>query len=462
MIDIMLNHERAAVLARMGMGKSSASLEAVDRLIIAEGVLPLITAPLRVARSTWPEEGRKWAEFAHLKIQPIVGTLDERKAALQNTKADVYTVNYDVIPWLVDYLGDEWPFDMVVADEASRLKSFRLKQGGVRASALGKIAHKKVRRWINLTGTFAPNGLADMWGQMWFIDEGKRLGMTYDAFESRWFGYQRAQQAVNAHKTKIQRIAFPHAEGEITKLIADVAVAFNPKDWFDVKQPVVVPIYVDLPPAARSKYREMERDMFTELAGFDIEAFASAGKVIKCLQLANGAVYTGSDEAVQKDVSHWVEAHTEKLDALESIVNEAEGTPVLVAYHFKPDLVRLKKRFPKGRHINTKKDEDDFKAGLIPIAFVHPQSIGHGVDGFQLITNIIVFYSLWWDLETHDQIIERIGPMRQMQAGLDREVMVYMIMARNTIDEIVAERLIKKRGVQDMTMDTLAFKEVLA
>jgi SNF2 family DNA or RNA helicase len=463
MIDFGLKHERCMLLARMGMGKTSAVLAVTDALLMAGSIRRnLVIAPLRVARSTWPEEIAKWEQFAHLKVQPIVGTLDERKAALRNDKADIYTVNYDVVPWLIDTIGvDNWPFDMVTPDEATRIKSFRLLQGGKRAQALSAIAHKKTRRWLNLTGTFVPNGMADIWGPMWFIDEGQRLGRTYDSFESRWFGYQRAKDAVTAHKTRIKRVTFPHAQGEILGLIKDVSLALNPKDWFPIKQPIVVPVYVDLPAEAKKKYREMERDMFVHLKGYDIEAFASSGKVIKCLQLANGAIYTGSDEQVERDVSHWVEAHDEKLQALESIIEEAQGEPVMVAYHFKPDLARLKKRFPEGRHINTKRDEDDFKAGLIPVAFVHAQSIGHGVDGFQNVCHIIVFFALWWDYETHSQLIERIGPMRQMQAGLDREVMIYLILARGTVDETVAERLDTKRDVMDETMDTLAYKEVL-
>lgn len=198
--------------------------------------------------------------------------------------------------------------------------------------------------------------------------------------------------------------------------------------------------------------------MFTHIGGHDIEAFASSGKVIKCQQLANGAIYTGSDEQVEKDVSHWVPAHDEKLDALESILEENAGEPILVAYHFKPDLSRLKARFPHGRHIDTKRDEEDFKAGRVELAFAHPQSLGHGVDGLQNVCHILVFFALTFDLDPHDQMVERVGPMRQMQAGFDREVLVYQIIARDTIDEVMAERLVVKRGVQDMTMDTLAYK----
>lgn len=460
MIDFGLEHRRGNLLARMGMGKSSATLAIADATLLA-GLSRkwLVTAPLRVARSTWPDEVGKWEEFAHLKMQPIIGSADQRRAALRNDKADIYTINYENIPWLVDTIGvDNWPFDSVAADEASKLKSFRLTQGGKRAQALSKIAHTKVVRWLNLSGGIVPNGLSNLWAPTWFIDQGFRLGRSFSDFENRWFGYQRAKDAVHAHKTKIQRIAFPHAYHEILNAIKDVSLAFNPKDWFPIKDPIVVPVYVDLPPEARKHYRDMERRMFTHIGGHDIEAFASSGKVIKCQQLANGAIYTGSDEQVEKDVSHWVPAHDEKLDALESILEENAGEPILVAYHFKPDLARLKARFPHGRHIDTKRDEEDFKAGRIELAFAHPQSLGHGVDGLQNVCHILVFFALTFDLDPHDQMVERVGPMRQMQAGFDREVLVYQIIARDTIDEVMAERLVVKRGVQDMTMDTLAYK----
>ncbi len=459
LIDFGVEHPRCNLLARPGMGKTPSVLEVYDRLHLAGEVQrALVVAPLRVARSTWPEEPPKWDAFQHLRIQPVIGTAEQRIAALRNDKANIHCINFETLQWLIERLGDDWPFDMVVVDEASKLRSFRLKQGGKRAQALAQVAHTNVRRWINLSGTIAPNGLSNLWAPMWFIDQGMRLGRSYDAFEQRWFGYKRAKDAVNAHKTRISRIAFPHAFNEITTLMKDVTLALNPKDWFDIKDPIVVPVYVDLPPEARKKYREMERDMLTQIQGHDIEAFAAAAKIIKCQQLANGAIYTGSDEQIERDVSHWVEAHEEKLDALESIIEENDGEPILVAYHFKPDLARLKKRFPDGRHISTKADEDAFKRGEIPLAFVHPQSIGHGVDGFQNVCHIIVFFALTFDLDPNDQIIERVGPMRQMQAGFDREVLVYQIIARDTIDETVAERLVEKRGVLDATMDALALK----
>jgi SNF2 family DNA or RNA helicase len=439
----------------MGMGKTVITISVVDALLIASEVQKvLVLAPLRVARSTWPEETQKWEQFAHLKFQPIVGSADERAAALRNDKADLYTMNYENLPWLAETLNGHWPFDMVVADESVRLKSFRTKQGGKRAQSLAAVSFKQVRRWVNLTGLAAPNGLQDLWGQMWFIDEGMRLGRTFSAFEQRWFSYQRKTDALNAHKTHVQTVPMPHAQAEIEAKLSDVCLALDPKDWFDLKDPIVTDIFVDLPPTARKHYREMEKLLFTEIQGIGIEAFAAAGKTIKCLQLANGAAYLpqAPEEKVQNGTAPWVEVHDVKMQALESIIAEAAGEPILVAYHFRSDLARLKKAFPKARHIDKKADEDAFKRGEIQVALVHPDSIGHGVDGFQYVCNTIVFWSHWWKMESREQLLERIGPMRQMQAGRDRGVFVYNIIARNTVDEDVIARNKGKYSVEQALM----------
>jgi hypothetical protein len=177
---------------------------------------------------------------------------------------------------------------------------------------------------------------------------------------------------------------------------------------------------------------------------------------MKCLQIANGAAYLPApDDAVKRDAAPWAELHDAKLQALDSVITEAAGAPLLVAYHFKSDLARLKKAFPKARHIKTKRDEDDFKAGLIEVALVHPDSIGHGVDGFQEVCNAICFFGHWWKMESREQIIERIGPMRQMQAGKDRGVFVYDIIARDTVDEDVIARNVSKCTVEQALMQAM-------
>ncbi len=458
MIAHGLKHPRCAFWAGMGMGKTSAALCVIDTLLLAGAVSKaLVIAPLRVARTTWPEECRKWTQLQHLRVSAVVGTDAERRAALA-ADADIYTINFENIQWLVNSLGDAWAFDMVVCDEATKVKATRLVQGSKRGRALAQVAFSHVKRWINLTGTPAPNGLQDLWGQTYFLDQGQRLGRSYSDFENRWFGFQRAKDAASNGKTYVKRIAFPHAQPEIQGLLKDICLTLDPKDWFPIDEPTVTDVYVDLPKEARAIYKAMEREMFAEIQGYGVEAFGAAAKTIKCLQLANGACYTGSDEAIQKDAAHWVDVHDEKLDALQSIIDESGGVPILVAYHFKPDLARLLKRFPQARHIKTKADEAAFKAKQIPIGLVHAQSVGHGVDGFQNVTNIMVFFAHWWAMEDRVQLIERIGPVRQIQSGhttiegRNRPVFLYNIVARNTVDEVVLERYATKRSVQDLLM----------
>lgn len=447
MIDHAISNPRCALWAGMGMGKTSSTLAVCDALLLA-GLArrPLILAPLRVARSTWPGEAEKWAEFAHLRVQPIIGSAEERRAALQ-ASADIFTINYDNLVWLVETLGEHWPFDMVVADESTRLKNFRIKQGGKRTQALSNVAHSKVKRWINLTGTPAPNGLNDLWGQTWFLDGGYRLGRSYSDFENRWFGYQRAKDAVNAHKTFVKRVVFPHSQTEIQDRLRDICLTLDPKDWFDLNDPIVRTVEVELPAKARKHYRDMEREMFTHLEGHDIEAFAAAAKTIKCLQMANGAAYVGESN------TEWVVTHDEKIEALKSVVEEASGAPVLVAYHFRSDLARLQAAFPEARQLDAAPQTiEDWNAGQIPVLLAHPASAGHGLN-LQDGGNILVYFGHWWNLEERQQVLERIGPMRQKQAGHERSVFVYNIVARDTVDEVVIDRMQSKREVQDLLLE---------
>lgn len=447
MIDHAISNPRCALWAGMGMGKTSSTLAVCDALLLA-GLArrPLILAPLRVARSTWPGEAEKWAEFSHLRVQPIIGSAEERRAALQ-ASADIFTINYDNLVWLVETLGEYWPFDMVVADESTRLKNFRIKQGGKRTQALSNVAHSKVKRWVNLTGTPAPNGLNDLWGQTWFLDGGYRLGRSYSDFENRWFGYQRAKDAVNAHKTFVKRVVFPHSQTEIQDRLRDICLTLDPKDWFDLNDPIVRTVEVELPAKARKHYRDMEREMFTHLEGHDIEAFAAAAKTIKCLQMANGAAYVGESN------TEWVVTHDEKIEALKSVVEEASGAPVLVAYHFRSDLARLQAAFPEARQLDAAPQTiEDWNAGQIPVLLAHPASAGHGLN-LQDGGNILVYFGHWWNLEERQQILERIGPMRQKQAGHERPVFVYNIVARDTVDEVVIDRMQSKREVQDLLLE---------
>ena len=747
-IDWICTHPRCAIWASMGSGKSVSTLTALDRLNLVEDVFPaLILAPLRVARSTWPEEAKLWSHLAHLRVSVITGTPKQRERALAE-EADIYCTNYDNLVWLRKALGDEWPFKTVVADEFTRLKSYRIRQGGSRARALGQVAHTHVSRFIGLTGTPAPNGVKDLWGQIWFLDKGERLGKTFSAFEQRWFrkGYD-----------GYSLVPYDHTQKEVEDKLRDICLTVQ---GLQVDEPITSPVYVDLPPMARKVYDEMEKEMFAVLNEEGVEAanaavrtqkclaqgteiltstgwkpietytpgdllwdgvewisacdlvcqgykevvdcwgvmmtadhkvlttdgwreagdinnaepserpyrpdfwlphsygprrepedkrnecegdmvrqvrvwdrdrnhrsqfaftnawaeevlrvpqgrnaagrmanarhdwppcmgyvgkyalalrkparqgleklrsawgvslraladilnllgrhgsdvprglyvgadgqlcgvhagelslafaseaskqpkgecpfthaygaddgFASSAPVQdksgnhlrpdtsglarkraadkalvydivnagprhrftvrgrdgnpfivhNCLQLANGALYIDED-------GNWETAHDAKLDALESIIEEANGAPVLVAYNFKHDLERLRRRFPKGRVLDADPDTiKQWNAGRISVLFAHPASAGHGLS-LQHGGNIIAFFGVDWSLENHMQIIERIGPMRQKQAGYDRPVFVYPILARNTVDDLVMDRLSSKKSVQEVLLEAL-------
>jgi SNF2 family DNA or RNA helicase len=447
-IEHILDVPRGAVWAGMGMGKTVSALTALDILEITEPGPALVIAPLRVAASTWPDEARKWAHLANVEVSAVIGTPAERRAALARP-ATIYTTNYDNLPWLVEHYGAKWPFRKVVADESTRLKSFRTKQGGKRAHALGRVAHCKVDRFIELTGTPSPNGLQDLWGQAWFLDKGARLGRSFEAFKARWF--RSIQVGSDRHAVRLEPL--PFAQEQIEGAMRDLCLSFDARDYFDISEPIVNIIRVELPPKARSLYDDMEREMFSTLAcGSEIEALNAASKTIKCLQLANGAVYTDDT------CSAFAETHDAKLQALEDILEEAAGMPVLVAYHFKSDLVRLQRAFPKGRALdNNPQTVRDWNAGRIPVLFAHPASAGHGLN-LQDGGNILVFFGHWWDLEQYQQIIERIGPTRQMQAGHDRPVFIHHIVAADTVDELVLVRRESKREVQDLLLAAMKRK----
>jgi SNF2 family DNA or RNA helicase len=430
---------RCALWMPMGGGKTVSTLTALDALDLYDGVYPiLVLAPKRVARSTWPEEVAKWHHLRHLRVSVVTGTPKQRQAAL-DTPADVYTTNYDNLVWLTETLGDAWPFKTVVADELTRLKSFRIRQGSKRAGALGRVAHSKVTRFIGLTGTPGANGLKDLWGQTWFLDRGERLGRTFSAFQDRWFrtGYDGFSMSPMAH-----------AQGEIEEALRDICLTVS---GLPVDEPIFNSIEVDLPPAARKLYEDMERDAFAEIAEHGIEAVNPAVKMSKCLQMANGALYVDDSGA-------WEEIHDAKLEALESVVEEANGACVLVAYNFKSDLARLRKRFPQARVLDADPQTIvEWNAGKISLLLAHPASAGHGLnlaDG----GNILAFFGLDWSLELHMQIIERIGPMRQKQAGYDRPVFVHFIVARDTVDATVLERLRSKRSAQDVLLEAMKRK----
>lgn len=457
--DFGLERPRCNWWAGTGTGKTSSALDLYDYLeVFGEVDRVLVVSTKRVCTMVWPKEVRKWENFERFTVATAIGTPDQRLAALRSN-AHITTINYDNLPWLVETMGESWPWPMVIADESTKIKSLRIdvrthpksgkvfmrkSGGGERAMAIARIAHKKVRHWVNMTGTPSPNGLIDLWGQAWYLDAGARLGRSFSAFKDRWFRSVRVGD--DAFATVLE--PFPHAETEIKQRLADITLTIEAKDYFDLPPTIYNKIAVTLPPKAYAQYREMEREMFVEIAGNEIEAFNSGSKSMKCRQIASGAAYLKPDDG--RDVAPWIEVHDAKIDALRDIISEIGGEPIIVAYYFKSDLARLLKAFPQGVYFDDKPQTlARFVVGQIPILFLHPASAAHGIDEMQQACRHVCFFSMTWNLEEFQQVIERVGATRQVQAGFYREVYVHLLIGENTIEEEMVERVESKASVQD-------------
>lgn len=459
MIGYALDHERCNWFASPGVGKTSSGYELFNQLhLFGEVKRMLILGPKRVAESVWPAERAKWVEsFGHLSVAACIGSPDQRLAALRSTP-DILTINYENIPWLLEQYGEHFPFDMVLADESTRLKGLRVSiqrgrkkdgsagkehirgQGSSRAKALADIAHTKVRRWVNATGSPAPNGLIDVWGQNWFIDGGRGLGNSFKGFTDRWF-----RSKIGSTREQQRFEPLPYADEQIHRILAQTSITIDARDYFDIKKPIERHIMIDLPPKARKQYKEMQKELFTWIEGHPLEAFSAGVKALKCLQLASGSVIYDTDEG------NWAPVHDEKIEALRSIVEETNSAPLLIAYQYRADKERIMKAFPQFKSLDKNSDQTirEFQNGKIPGLVVHPASAGHGLD-LQENCWILVDYSSGFNLEYDEQVIERIGPTRQAQSGKNRAVFRYRIIARDTLEETaVIPRLIYKTSVQD-------------
>lgn len=429
--DYVYSNKRCSLWAHPGLGKTSIMYRLFDLLMLCgSNFFPvLVIAPLAVARDVWTAEQQKWTDFKGLRVVPIIGSTPAARIAALMLRADVYTINYENLVWLVEYFGDKWPFRIVVADESTRLRGFRQKQGGVhkgggtkRAGALATIA-EMTGRWVNLTGTPSPHGLESLWGQQWFVDFGERLGTSYSSFMKRWFIVEQYTQQV---------IPRENARKEIYEKLADCAIALRAEDWLDVKEPYFSEKRVNLPPEAMRLYKQMEKKFFADMPGGQIVAFNAMTKSGKLIQMASGSVYD-----TETKIAHHL--HDAKIEALRSLYDEL-GETLLVVYHYKFEIGAIQKEFPEAKLYNGKKDEDLWNAGKIPMMLIHPKSAGHGLS-LQHGGRAIAFFTNTWDLELRLQVLERIGAARQLLSGYDRVVLVYDILANNTMDDNVIARL---------------------
>jgi hypothetical protein len=413
----LIDNPRCMLVADPGLGKTSMVLMALELLkLTGSNFFPaLVIAPKRVADVVWTGERDKWATFQSISIVKIMGTPTQRLAALKKPAADLYVCTYDLIPWLVDQFSKgSWPWKIVICDESSRLKGFRLSKGGVRAAALSKIA-RYVGRWWNLTGTPVPNGLIDLWGQMWFVDFGERLKRSFTAYKEAYF----------LEHPYSHRISMQHgAEASIHTAVADRMIAFRAEDWLDIQKPQEIPVEVELPSGALSQYRQMENDFFLKLTDAEITSGTAAIKSSKLLQMASGSIYD------ENTTPHTI--HDAKIEALEEILEQIHPQPLLVAHHWKFDVPRILKAIPGARMYNGQKDLDDWNAGKVQVMLLHMQS-AHGLNLAEVCRDVC-FYSYTWNAENWQQMIERVGPARQAQLGKKRVVRVWSIRAKGTID----------------------------
>jgi SNF2 family DNA or RNA helicase len=435
-IDHILKNESSGLFLDMGLGKTVSSLTAIDELLYDSFDVKkvLIIAPLRVARSTWTNEVKKWEHLKHLKLSKIIGTAKQRLSALE-TQADIYVINRENIVWLIDHLKSDWDFDMLVIDELSSFKSNQDK----RFKALKKIK-PFVKRLVGLTGTPAPNSLMDLWPQMFLLDGGKALGKNITGFRNRYFRPEKS----NGH------IVYTYAlreggEQAIHKAIESTCISMKATDWLNMPEYVDNVLEVNMGAILDKRYKDFEREKVLELETSDVIGINAGAMFNKLLQFGNGAVYD-EDKNIQL-------LHDAKLEALEEIVSEANGQQVLVFYNFKHDLDRLQKKFKHGVKLETEQDEQDWNSGQTQLMFTHPASSGHGLNLQESGAHIIVWFGLTCSLELYQQANARL--YRQGQKA--KAVIVHHIVTKNTFDEAVMQKLeLKEKGQSHL----LAFLKV--
>lgn len=445
---------RINLWAGPGTGKTSTALAIADALLVlGHANRVLVLAPKKVGLNAWDSEVAGWSTFSHMKIRIAIGGKKERAAAI-HSDADIVVINYDSMPVFIEECGEHWPFEAVIADESTRLKSLRpssrvsktgkpfvVLQGGKRARSLGKIAHSKIKHFINLTGSPAPNGLEDLYAQVWMLDAGKRLGRSFSAFQNRWF-----RQVPRGDRVAYEPL--PHAHDEIMEAVRDITICIEAKDYVDLPPLVESVVLVDLPAKAMEQYKAFEREAFIEIAGREIEAFNPGALLAKMRQAASGAMYydeTGAFEVL----------HDAKIEALREEVESANGMPLLVAYQFVSEMKRICEAFPRAVVIDDNPNTvARWNRGEIPMLVGHGASMGHGIS-LQWGGNILVDFSTGFDLELDEQILERLGCTRQWQAGLNRGAYRRRLVARGTIEEYIVKRIKSKDSLQQMVREAM-------
>lgn len=430
--DFIVGHPEAAVFLDMGLGKSVITLTTLldlclDRFEIAK---VLVIAPLRVARDTWTAELQKWDHLKCFTYATVIGSVSEREAALRK-KAHIYLINRENVSWLIEESGFPFDFDMIVIDELSSFKSYQAK----RFQSLLRV-RPTVKRIVGLTGTPAGNGLTDLWAEFRILDLGKRLGRFITHYRNRYFlPDKRNGMTVYSYKP------LPGAEDAIYRQISDITVSMKAVDHLDMPECIFNDVTVSLSEEERQKYDTLRNDLILSLGEDEIDASNAASLSNKLSQMANGAVY-GEDKTVHR-------IHDRKLDALEDLIEAANGKPVLVAYWYRHDLERIRARFCV-REIRTSADISDWNAGKIPVAVIHPASAGHGLN-LQAGGSTLIWFGLTWSLELYLQTNARLW--RQGQTA--KTVVIHRIVAEGTVDESMLKALDRKERSQNSLIDAV-------
>ena len=430
--QFIIDHPVAAILLQMGLGKSVITLTAIQQLLASGSVHKvLVIGPLRVARDTWPAEIEKWDHLSRLEYSVAVGSESERRAALM-LDVPIHIINRENVQWLIESSHIPFEYDMIVIDELSSFKNHQAK----RFKSLMKQRHR-VRRVVGLTGTPSSNGLMDLFAEYKLLDMGKRLSRFITQYRQDFFvpdkcGYDR----VYSWKPR------PGAEQEIYRRIGDITVSMKSVDFLKMPECIINRVPVAMDSNERDLYDEMKTELVLSLGGDIIDAKNAAALSGKLTQMSNGAVYSEAGDAIR--------LHNRKLDALEDLIEAANGNPVLVAYWYQHDIQRIQERFPKVRTLRTSRDIADWNAGKIPVAAIHPASAGHGLN-LQAGGSTLVWFGLTWSLELYQQTNARLW--RQGQQA--ETVVIHHIITTDTIDEQIMDALERKDRTQAALIDAV-------
>ena len=436
-VRYIIEHPITALFLDCGLGKTSVTLTAINDLLFDyfEIRKVLVIAPIRVAQHSWPDEIRKWEHLQDLIFSVAVGTAEERKIALQK-QADIYIINRENVQWLIEESGIKLDFDMLIIDELSSFKNHQTK----RFKALMK-ARPKVKRIVGLTGTPSSNGLMDLYAEFRLLDMGERLGRFIGQYRLQYFSPdKRNGMVVYSYKP------LPGAEDAIYEKISDITISMRATDHLDMPELVNCEYVVQLSDSEKEKYTELKKELVLELPDGEITAANSASLSNKLSQMANGAIYDDNGETVN--------IHDQKLDALEDMIEAANGKPVLVAYWFKHDLDRIQQRLKKLHIPHSTMDKPGsirrWNKGEIPVALIHPASAGHGLN-LQSGGNCLVWFGLTWSLELYQQTVARLWRQGQQSAT----VVIQHIITKGTVDERMMKALQEKDETQSALLDAV-------